>query len=197
MVSLGPNFLFFSPFRDKNFRLDPQKFYLHVWTRSSAPQPVAPSFLTWQSRVAPSSARKKPQTAFSLRAFLLFCSFQTTAAAPCHVSGSPPPARPGPAPARRREPRPRSPELARGRPSSARSSSARARSPPPTHYRPELAPHAVHCRPELALSPLPTSPRRPESGQRSTTARSGPGSSRPHCRPFFFNFLVCKLVVIS
>jgi hypothetical protein len=52
----APNFLFFSPFRVKNLRLDPQKFYLHVWTRISAPQAVAPSFVTWQSRVAPSSA---------------------------------------------------------------------------------------------------------------------------------------------
>ena len=32
-----PNFLFFSPFCDTNLRLDPQKFYLHVWTRCSAP----------------------------------------------------------------------------------------------------------------------------------------------------------------
>jgi hypothetical protein len=49
-------FFVFSPFRVKNLRLDPQKFYLHVWTRRSAPQAVAPSFVTWQSRVAPSSA---------------------------------------------------------------------------------------------------------------------------------------------
>jgi hypothetical protein len=33
----APNFLFFSPFCDTNLRLDLQKFYLHVWTRCSAP----------------------------------------------------------------------------------------------------------------------------------------------------------------
>jgi hypothetical protein len=41
-LQLVPNFLFFSPFRDKNLRLNSQKFYLHVWTRCSAPKGVGP-----------------------------------------------------------------------------------------------------------------------------------------------------------
>jgi hypothetical protein len=34
---LGPNFSFFSPTFEKYLRLDPQKFYLQVWTRCSVP----------------------------------------------------------------------------------------------------------------------------------------------------------------
>jgi hypothetical protein len=41
-IAYGPIFLYFNPFCDKNLRLDPQKFYLLVWTRCSAPQAVAP-----------------------------------------------------------------------------------------------------------------------------------------------------------
>jgi hypothetical protein len=32
----GPNFLYFNPTLEKYLRLDPQKFYLQVWTRCSA-----------------------------------------------------------------------------------------------------------------------------------------------------------------
>eukprot|EP00267_Zea_mays_P045303 XP_020397575.1 extensin-like [Zea mays] len=89
--------------------------------------------------------------------------------------GAPPPARPGHAPAHRREPRQCSPELARpghapARPVHCRPTElARARRRPPTavqsppEHRPELAPHTTDQsprRPESDQSP-PPSPHRP------------------------------------
>jgi hypothetical protein len=105
---------------------------------SSAPQPVAPSCVTWQSawhlarrHRSWRRARKYPQTPFLSACFfsvrVTSTAAKTTAAVP---SKSPPPAqrRPGsPPPARpaRQKPAPCRPELSRA------SSAARSSSPPP------------------------------------------------------------------
>jgi hypothetical protein len=161
----APNFLFFSPFRVKNLRLDPQKFYMHVWTRSSAPH-RSPAWHLARRHRSWRRARKKPKNAFSLRAFLLSALIPNNRAAA--VTN------------RRRLPRLRL-AAARGRPRSAR------RRRPPARGRPELAPHRPRSRPpepEVAPSSLPTARgrRRPSS---LPTARARPVAPAPTADHFF------------
>eukprot|EP00267_Zea_mays_P047859 XP_020400360.1 extensin-like [Zea mays] len=113
------------------------------------------------AKLFPKHRRRPPQNAVVAAAF--------------PSCGAPPPARPGHAPAHRREPRQCSPELARpghapARPVHCRPTElARARRRPPIavqsppEHRPELAPHATDQsprRPESDQSP-PPSPHRP------------------------------------
>jgi hypothetical protein len=160
-ISSGPDDTYWSSNRIFCF-LAPFESKIYVWTPRNficTFGPEARRHRSWRR------ARKNPQTAFSLRAFLLFCSFQITAAEiAAAVHKSPPPA---PAPARRRPPAPAQLRLAAASPARARPSSARARSPPPAPRSP-LPPRA---RPQSTADQSPPPGVRPTIGHRPLRPR--------------------------